>query len=241
MRIAVTRPQAQSASLLAGLRELQDKHGGFEIVNCPLIEIVDPRDGGEALKQAVGDLSDYEWIVFTSTNAVERTFGEKKVKVKPSIAAVGEATAQAVQARGAKADKVAPEGNARSLVDAMPKAKGSGRVLFPRSALARDTIIEGLTEKGWKVDDVEAYRVMPAKLDDDAALKARNADAVLFASPSAVKAYVDHVATPLPSTAAVCIGAQTAQAAERSGFRKVVTAQPSTDEGLIRAVAKLVS
>ena len=123
----------------------------------------DAADGGDALRAAAASLASYDWVVFTSQNAVDRLMAEvrdARALAGVAVAAVGPATADALRLAGVEPDLVPAEHSARGLVEEF--ADGTGRVLFPCANLAPDTIAAGLGEKGWTVERVEAYRTVPA-------------------------------------------------------------------------------
>ncbi|MGH9263704.1 MAG: uroporphyrinogen-III C-methyltransferase, partial [Acidimicrobiales bacterium] len=121
-RVVVTRARAQASSLVEKLTAL-----GAEAVELPTIEIGDPSDGGQALRAAAARLSTYDWVVFTSTNAVDRLFAclhDARDFGAARVAAVGPGTAAALVARGVAADLQPPSAVAESLVDAFPEGPG---------------------------------------------------------------------------------------------------------------------
>ena len=132
-KVVVTRAREQASTLSASLRAL-----GATVVELPTIEIVEPADGGEALHGAVHEVSmlRYEWVVFTSANAVRRFFAEvpdSRVLGGVRVAAVGSATAAVLRSYRVVADLVPTAFDDTSLLGAFPDppAAGSRRVLFP--------------------------------------------------------------------------------------------------------------
>ncbi len=155
-RVVVTRARLQASRLSERLAEL-----GAEPIEVPAIEVADPSDGGAGLRAAAGRLTagDYDWVVFTSPRAVERLvplLRDARAFGAARIAAIGPGTAGALTGYGLVADLVPEEFVAESLVAAFPA--GTGRVLVPRAAVARDVLPGGLAAKGWRVEVVEAYR-----------------------------------------------------------------------------------
>ena len=160
-RIVVTRTREQASEAAARLWDL-----GADVIELPTIAIAPPEDGGSALRDAAGRLGGYDWVVFTSANAVAatlaalwdaRSFGGVK------IAVVGAATADLLGRRGIHADLVPARFVAEALVEAFPE--GRGRVLLPQAEVTRDVVREGLAAKGWTVDVVTAYRTELAQPD----------------------------------------------------------------------------
>lgn len=227
-RVVVTRARAQASNLVEKLQAL-----GAETVELPTIEITDPADGGESLRAAAP--AAYDWVAFTSVNAVERTFAglrDARAFGAAQVAAVGPGTAGALAARGVVADLVPGSAVAEALVEAFPA--GAGRVLLPQAAAARPVLAEGLRAKGWTVDVVEAYRTVPAQPADEALAAAAKADAIAFTSSSTVTSWLALGATLPPVVA--CIGPVTAATAATHGVPVTVVATEHTVEGLVDAL-----
>ncbi|MFN2606352.1 MAG: uroporphyrinogen-III C-methyltransferase [Acidimicrobiales bacterium] len=254
-RVVITRAAAQASGLAAAL-----DRAGAEAVVIPTIKIVGPADGGAALAGAAARLGvvwragraghgsraeeqepRYDWVAFTSANAVERLFAhlpDARALGGVAVAAVGAATADALAARGVRADVVPRRAVAEALVEAYPSAPaGGGRVLLPQSAVARATLAEGLAAKGWEVDVVEAYRTVPAPLGPDAVARAATADAIAFTSASTVDAWVDAAGAGATPPVVGCIGPVTADAARRRGLEVATVAAEATIDGLVGALA----
>ena len=188
-RILVTRRPEQSASLTGPLRAL-----GATVLELPLIEIRPPLDCGP-LDRALSRLSEYDWLVFTSSNAVEAVAERRAVLglvgALPKVAVVGPATRDALAlAFGGVTPDLEPvqEHRAEGLLHAFASWDLSGRkVLLPLSARARDTLASGLGHRGALVDTVIAYRTeQPQGLGEELrTLLDRGLDLVVLASPSA--------------------------------------------------------
>ena len=235
-RVVVTRARAQSSDLA---RRLQA--AGAEVLEVPTISILDPADGGAALREAVARLATYDWVVFSSANAVDRLLGQvRDVRAfgPARVAAVGPGTAAALAAAGLVADLVPERYVAEALLDAFPAPPAAGgKVLLPRAAVARPVLPDGLRRAGWTVDVVEAYRTEPCPLPPDQLAAVGKADAIAFASASAVHAFVAAAGPDAAPPAVVCIGPVTAEAAGAAGLTVAATADPSTLDGLVDAVA----
>ena len=182
--VVVTRPTSGSSTVSAGLRRL-----GASVVSLPTISIAQPSDGGKALRKAVSEVGDYDWVAFTSQNAVtgflaaltdDRVDPRSLAGVK--LAAVGATTAGALRQALLVADLVAEKSSAAGLAESIGPVTGNGRVLFCRAAGALPTLGESLRAQGWSVDEVETYRtIAPGDEDgvtDDALERAQRADAV---------------------------------------------------------------
>jgi uroporphyrinogen III methyltransferase/synthase len=233
-RVVVTRSRTQASALATKLAAL-----GADVIEVPTIEVADPSDGGHALADAAGRTATYDWVVFTSTNAVERFFAELRDARSfgaARIAVIGSATADALAARHVVADLVPERFVAESLLDAFPD--GPGRVLVPQAAGARAVLAEGLRAKGWTVDVVEAYRTVPGAPSAAALEAAATADAITFTSSSTVTGYLDVAGRSAVPPLVVSIGPITSRTAAEHGLTVTVEAAPSTVDGLVEALVR---
>ncbi|MGA8599443.1 MAG: uroporphyrinogen-III synthase [Bryobacteraceae bacterium] len=163
-RIVVTRAAHQAEELAAPLRESR-----ADVILVPVIGIVPPADP-QPLKAAAARLNQYDWVIFSSANAVEairEELGSISWPPKVRIATVGEATRQAAEELGWHVDVVPDRFVAEALVESLAEETLRGsRVLLPTSAIARPVIPQALMEKGAVVDVVEAYRnVLPEGIE----------------------------------------------------------------------------
>jgi len=238
--VVVTRAAARAGRLVSLL-----EGAGAHVVCVPVVDTADPDDGGDALRDAMGRVREFDWVLFTSAVAVERalsTLDDVRALAGVRLGVVGPATADALAAWHLRADVVAQPASAEGLVSSMPAPEGGHRsVLYPRAAEAADTVVTGLRAKGWEVEDVVAYRTVsaveslsPALLDAAAA-----SDVVTFTSPSTVSAFVGAMGERGVPPVAVCIGPVTAEAAREAGLG-VVEADGGGTEGLVRAIVAVV-
>lgn len=219
----------------------------------PTISVEPPRSP-QQLERAIKGLvtGRYQWVAFTSANAVravrERVeeYGlDARAFAGVKVAAVGEKTAEAVEAFGVRPDLM-PEGQQSSagLLDVWPPHDSLldpiGRVLLPRADIATETLVAGLRELEWEVEDVTAYRTVraapPPALTREA-IKGGRFDAVLFTSSSTVRNLVGIAGKPHATTVIACIGPQTAQTAEELGLRVDVVAPKASAMALAEALA----
>ena len=247
-RVLVPRTRDQAGALSAVLRA----HGAVP-VEVPTIAVEPPRTPAP-MERAVKGLHDgkYAWIAFTSTNAV-RAVREKleeygldaRALSGVKVAAVGETTAQALVDFGVRPDLV-PTGQQSSeglLADFPPYDAvfdPIDRVLLPRADIATDTLLAGLQEIGWQVDDVTAYRTVraaPPPAETREALKGGGFDAVLFTSSSTVRNLVGIAGKPHDTTILACIGPQTEATARELGLRVDVLAPRPDIASLVDALA----
>ena len=247
-RVLVPRTRDQAGVLSAVLRSY-----GAVPVEVPTIAVEPPRTPAP-MERAVKGLHDgkYAWIAFTSTNAVKAVrekleeFGlDARALSGVRIAAVGEQTAEALLDMGVRADLV-PSGQQSSeglLADWAPYDEvfdPIDRVLLPRADIATDTLLAGLQELGWQVDDVTAYRTVraaPPPAETREALKGGGFDAVLFTSSSTVRNLVGIAGKPHDTTVLACIGPQTERTAVELGLRVDVLAPRPDVATLVDALA----
>ena len=247
-RVVVTRAREQASGLADRLRRL-----GAEVVHLPTIEIADPADGGADLAAAAARLHVYDWVGFTSANAVERLFAhlrDARAFGGTRVAAIGPVTAGALAARGVVADLVPGRSTAEGLAEAFPPAVArpageeggrQGRVLLPQAAAADDLLADALAAKGWAVEAVEAYLTLPATPAPEVVAAAAKADAVAFTSSSTVDNYVDAAGTGAVPPVVACIGPVTAATARRRGLDVTVVAGEQSVEGLVAALTSCFS
>src|SRR3954468_12494935 len=179
-RIVVTRAAHQAEELAAPLRAL-----GAMVMPLPSIGIGPPADLSP-LREAAARCNEYDWIIFSSTNAVEAYVAQipAGTECKARAAAVGAATRVAAERAGLSVVITPREFVAESLVKAFAEEQIRGmHVLIPRAAVTRDVISSALAARGAEVTAVEAYRnVVPEALANDAGrvFRAPLPDWVLF-------------------------------------------------------------
>ncbi len=251
-RVLVPRTKDQAASLSLGLR-------GYGAVpeEVPTISVEPPRNPLQMDKAVRGLVEGrYEWIAFTSVNAVKAVrekFEEYGLDARAfsglKIAAVGDKTAAAIAAWGLQADLMPsadePAGqSAAGLLAIWPEYDDLldpiNRVFLPRADIATENLVAGLIDLGWECDDVTAYRTVratppPAPVRD--AIKSGKFDAVVFTSSSTVRNLVGIAGKPHPSTVIAVIGPATAKTAEEHGLRVDVLAPKPDVDALVSALA----
>jgi uroporphyrinogen III methyltransferase / synthase len=248
-RVLVPRTKEQAASLSVQLRDY-----GAVPEEVPTISVEPPRNP-QQMDKAIRGLVEgrYEWIAFTSVNAVRAVrekFDEYGLDARAfsglKIAAVGDKTAEAIAAWGIRADLVpSGEQSARGLLEDWPPYDDVldpiNRVFLPRADIATETLVAGLVELGWEVDDVTAYRTVraaPPPAPTREAIKSGKFDAVVFTSSSTVRNLVGIAGKPHPSTVIAAIGPATAKTAEEHGLRVDVLAGSPSVEELTAALAE---
>jgi uroporphyrinogen III methyltransferase / synthase len=247
-RVLVPRTREQASVVSERLREY-----GAVPEEVPTIAVEPPRTP-QQMERAVKGLvtGRYQWVAFTSTNAVKAVrekleeYGlDARAFAGVKVAAVGEQTTAALVDFGIRPDLV-PEGqqSAEGLADAWPPYDDVldpiNRVLLPRADIATETLLARLTELGWEAEDVTAYRTVraappPAPIRE--AIKGGGFDAVLFTSSSTVRNLVGIAGKPHAVTVIGVIGPQTASTATEFGLRVDVTAARPSVTALVDALA----
>jgi uroporphyrinogen III methyltransferase/synthase len=247
-KVLVPRTKEQAGAMSERLR-------GYGAIPCevPTIAVEPPRTPAQ-MERAIKGLVDgrYAWTIFTSVNAVRAVwekFAEHGLDARHfggvKIACIGEATADAVRAFGIRPELV-PTGEQSSeglLAEFSPHDEvldPVGRILLPRADIATETLAAGLTELGWEVDDVTAYRTVraappPAEIRD--AIKSGGFDAVLFTSSSTVRNLVGIAGKPHARTVVAVIGPKTADTATEFGLRVDVQPPHASVPDLVEALA----
>lgn len=248
-RVLVPRTKEQAATLSEQLR-------GYGAVpdEVPTISVEPPRTP-QQMERAVKGLvtGRYEWVVFTSTNAVKAVrekfvdYGlDARAFAGLKVAAVGEQTAAALVEFGIQPDltpsgEQSGEGLAREWPPYDEDLDPINRVLLPRADIATDVLIARLTELGWECEDVTAYRTVRAAPPPEPirnAIKGGGFDAVLFTSSSTVKNLIGIAGKPHKVTVIAVIGPQTAKTAEEYGLRVDVMADKPSVSALAEALAE---
>jgi uroporphyrinogen III methyltransferase/synthase len=233
-RIIVTRAAAPTSPLESMLED-----AGAEVIAFPTIAITDPSDGGAALEKAAGVASSYDWIVFSSQNAVERFFAvvrDVRSIGSARVAAIGAATSAALRDRGVIADLVPLHYVDEALLQAFVAPVGAGRVLVPRAAVARDVLPEGLRSLGWHVDVVETYRTVLPEIDQDALGVLEGADTITFLSSSAVSGFLALAGSARIPGLVASIGPVTSATLRDAGVAVDIEAPEHTVSGLVAAL-----
>jgi uroporphyrinogen III methyltransferase/synthase len=246
-RIVVTRARAQASSLSARLREL-----GADVIEMPAIRL-EPLDPAP-LHHALARLRDYDWLMFTSQNAVRSVWAAMRGRGLDArslgharIAVIGRATADALLECGVAADVVPERFVAESLVEALERRDDvTGRhVLLPRAADARDVLPDGLRALGAHVDVVPIYRTV---VDGEGAarvaarLRAGDIHLVTLSSSSTARFFVDAVGAEAARAAPVAsIGPVTSAAARALGLRVTIESEESTIPALVGAIVASAS
>jgi len=243
-RVLVTRPKHQAGEFSRLLYKC-----GAVPVEIPVIEIK-PLPVPAELDQAILNLKDYHWVVFTSVNGVQAFFNQLYALNLDArwlnglrLGVIGSATARALEGRGLHADCVPKKYTSTGLLAQLKQYDIAGnRVLLPRADIAGKKLASGLARMGAEVQEVIAYRTTP---DSDGASQAKEVllageiDIITFTSSSTVTnlvSAVDKNIEMLNKAVIACIGPETASAATRAGIRVDIVARKHTLPGLIEAM-----
>lgn len=246
LRVLVTRPAAQAASL-SRLLELE----GATPVEVPLIAIRACDDYDGTIEGALRSLPEYDWLIFTSVNGVGvffdrlKDFGLNGTAIQGhSVGAIGPATAQALEARGVGVDLMPQEHLTSGILKAMGSVELRGkRVLLPRAEEGSRELPPGLEALGAEVKHLALYRTEIPREASSCLLKALHdgVDVATFTSPSAVRSMVRVLEGRMELLAPVvlaCIGPVTAEAARREGMEVTIVAREHTGQGLVKALCE---
>lgn len=246
-RVVITRAAEQSQHLLAALRER-----GAQPILLPMVAFAPP-DDLRSLDDALGRMGEYDWVFFTSQNAV-RALQERSEQLKISlrdavanaqIAAVGPTTAEAARAAGLAVAYVAKEHSGVALARELQAEVRDKRVLLPRSDRANHDLVETLQGLGAQVTEIVAYKTLRPASDDTHNLEnilQDVPDAVLFFSPSAVN-HLRELLGPQPfqnlaeKSAFAAIGPVTERALREAGVQRLIVASDASATAVLDSLA----
>ena len=242
----VTRARSQASKLTSALEEL-----GARCIEVPAIKLQAPSDSYAALDGAISHLSDYHWVIFTSTNGVEGffqrlTLAEKDARAfsRAKVAAIGTATAEELKKHGIIADVVPKEFRAEGVVEALVGEISSGtRVLIPRAMEARAVLPEALRKLGAVVEVVPVYETKAACEKPDVlkeSLKNGDIDLVTFTSSSTVTNLIEALGgiEEIKYAKTAVIGPITAETCRKNGIEPDIVAETYTIDGLVNAIRR---
>jgi uroporphyrinogen III methyltransferase/synthase len=250
-RIVVTRSREQAGELVDMLEER-----GAEAIEAPTIRIAAPEDLA-ALDRVCADAGSYDWIVFTSVNAVDYFMqrvlanGDVRDLKGVQLCAIGPSTAQRVARYGLRVELTPDEAKSEAVIEAL-RATGNlkgRRVLLPRADIAREVLADQLRDAGAEVSEVTAYRTMLGGNERDAdhdiyrMLLDRQVDAITFTSASTVKNFAkilgaEQAADLLRTTVVASIGPVTAEAAQQLGIATTIMPARYTVPDLVDALVE---
>lgn len=248
-RVVVTRAPEQAGELLAALEAL-----GAEVLLLPTVEFAPPEDC-TPLDRALAQLPNFDWILWTSQNAVRFFASRLRASGRPEsaganfakvpAAAVGPATAEAAVGEGFRVDYVAKNRTGEALARELAGELPGRRVLLPRSDRADDRLPAALRAAGADVTEVVAYRTAaPNSLDPRVleGVRGGEVDAIVFASPSAFHNLcrwipAKELAALSPRVRFAVIGATTSKALREAGVPVEIEARDASAPALANAIA----
>lgn len=236
-RVVVTRTREQASELSRKLYRL-----GADVIEFPTIEIKPREDLGE-LRAAIDRIEEFDWIVFTSQNAVRIFFGalnecgrDSRSLYKNRIAAIGPASGRDIERYAIKPDLIPAEYVAEAIIREMEGIGISGkRILLPCAAEARETLKRGLEELGAHVERIPIYdTVIPVPVSEESLSRVVSSDVITFTSSSTVRNFFKIV----EKTEAIlaCIGPVTAETLREHGYEPHIIASEYTIDGLVDAI-----
>ena len=242
--VLVTRARSQASKLTARLEQL-----GAKVIETPAIRLEAPADAYKALDEAIARLADYQWLIFTSANGVERFFDrllaagrDARALGYAKLAAIGTATAEKLKQYGLMADVIPQEFRAEGIIEALKgKLPPHAKILLPRAQEAREILPEKLRELGAAVDVAPAYQTVCGDVDGEALreqLAGGVIDLVTFTSSSTVRNLIQILgsAAPLQTVKTACIGPVTADTARQNGVEPDMVADTYTIDGLVETI-----
>ncbi|MEK6698398.1 MAG: uroporphyrinogen-III C-methyltransferase [Nitrospirota bacterium] len=247
-RIVVTRSRDQASVFVEMLIDR-----GASPIEFPSIDVVPPTSWAE-LDSALDVVETYQWVIFTSANAV-RFFFERlrsrgtdlRILKGVNICAVGPKTAEALEQHGLKADLIPAEFKAEGVLAALGGVQVKGRrFLIPRAKVAREIIPEKLRELGAEVTVATAYENVRPAADVERVKKLfteKKISAVTFTSSSTVHNFVEMLGQKeykslLNGVTVACIGPVTARTAEEYGMKIDIMPKEYTIPALVEAMVE---
>lgn len=249
-RILITRAKEQASVLSEMLRAL-----GAKPIELPTITIT-PLEDYSPLDRAIQLIvtSQYDWVIFTSVNGVQFFFErfaalgyDARLLSRVKIAAIGPATAKAIEQNGLKIDYMPTRYLAEEIAIGIGDVRGQ-RILLPRADIARKQLAKALRAKGALVDEVPVYCTRPAgskatELKD--LICNDQIDLITFTSASTVRNFAQlldglDLTQALKKVKVACIGPVTAEAAKELGIEVQIVAEEHTIAGLVKAIIEEV-
>lgn len=241
-RVLITRPAHQTEQFINHLRTL-----GADPVLFPTTRIVPDFDQLIRLRRELEQLDQYQWVIFTSQNAVnlfweefqksECTFDNLK---NLKIAAIGPATRQALNECGIAVDAMPEKFIGEEIVNTLGNIEGN-YILLPRAEGAREELLKVLIQNKAIVHEFPLYKSITNSPDPQAWKELeKGVDFVTFTSASTVHGFFDllgdRAKTFLSKTIIACIGPITANALEPYGITAQIVAETYTTKGLVESI-----
>ncbi len=226
-------------------RELRERLEGLgaRVLEVPTIEIVPPASW-EPVDEAIRRIAEYDWVIFTSANAVEAFLSRAGSLPPIQVAAVGSQTARKLTEKGCTPDLVPIDFRAEGLLEALPDNLTGKRILIPRAQVAREYLPEHLRGRGARVDVVTVYRTErppEGAIRLARVLQDENVDCIMLTSGSTVHNLaemlgVSDLSHALAGIAIAVIGPVTRDSATDAGLEVDIQAEKSTVPDLVEAI-----
>ncbi len=242
-KILITRSEEQALPFVRAI----EKKGGEALV-IPLLSFQSPKDPTK-IKQALQKLHTYQWVIFTSQNAVRFFMESLEEMGQPierlhtcKVAAIGTKTLERLEAYGVNVDfypsEFVAEQFAKEFIDWI---QPGDRILLPHGNLARTTIRDQLLEKGFALDAIIAYETVADTKSKDKlreVMSNGSVDIVTFTSSSTVHFFFELLgeSTALGDCLTACIGPVTAETLEQYGLTPDIIAEEYTIDGLVHSI-----
>ena len=237
-KILVTRTRQQASKLTKQLENL-----GAEVLEFPTIKISPPSDNFESLDAAIKNLTNFDWIIFTSANGVEKFFSRLKffkldarIFYNAKVAAIGSATAEKLSDFGIVADLIPAEFRAEGLIDELKDKVADKKILIARAEVAREILPQELEKLGAIVTVAKVYKTEPAA-ENFSKIANEKIDLATFTSSSTVENFVAAVGADfLRKIKTAAIGTVTAETLKNFGVTADIVAEKFTITGLVDAI-----
>ena len=247
-RVLITRARHQVDPFR---RELVDL--GASVLEIPTIQI-DPMPTDDRIRRAIEDLRRTALVIFASANAVDIFFqmllgtgADARAFHSSKLCAIGQETADCLEAHGLRPELVTSEYTAEGLAKALEGWEMEGmKVLVPRAEVARDALPSLLANRGAEVEILPVYRAVCPPEAGKALMRlfdGEGADIVTFTSSSTVHNFVrafpeDRLPAILGDAEIACMGPVTADTARKLGLVVAIVAREYTTHGLVQAIAE---
>lgn len=244
-RIVVTRSRAQASEFAARLEAL-----GADVIETPVFRIEPPEDPAP-LRDAAARLRQFDWVIFTSVNAVDALFGamdeaglDARALATTKVCSVGPSTSERLKAFGIRADAVPPRFTSSAVAETLGSLDelSGAHVLCPRADIATPDMVEALTAGGARVEEVVAYRnvaVQPDAEQMDEIFGEEGADWLTFTSSSTVRNFLTGQDCRIIEESGVriaSIGPMTSATLRGFGLEPHVEPDAHTIDGLVEAI-----
>ena len=237
--VVITRTPSQGKELI---KELIDS--GFNVISRPTIEIALPDDQGASLSNAIQSLSDYEWVILTSSNGVtEFVKAVNKIGTKefPKIAVIGSSTERALNNFGIRVSLRPNNQIAEGLLEVFPSPEVNNKVLLPVATNSRELLPRVLKEKGWNVDLVHSYKTIKPKHFQPYDNNKHNADYIVFTSPSTVVNFIEMYGQENLPKKLISIGPVTSEMIRKRNLSVYRESNPHDSTGILQCLRELLN